>query len=174
MSMPRRLSRMIFICAAATKRQLARTGRLSPRCAAEARQVDRPGPCRSARYIQRTDGSAHARCRRAAVGERRPVQSRHGAELPQGLCRRSASRRPASFGCRLLGSGHIGQVRVRSGHRFRRRADSAVQERRAFGLLDGDRARAIGRAILVYDGLAASRARAAHAHPALRHALRSR
>ena len=102
-SAPKRLSQMIFICGAATRRS-SREGALALDAPIKLGRTVLPAHA-DVHFIDRTDGSRAARGCGAAVGQYRPLQPRDRSPLPQAIsaARAGAARRARRSDC--IGSG---------------------------------------------------------------------
>ena len=94
----------------------------------------------------RRDGIEPARRRGAAVGQFRPLQPRDRRSLPKAISARRARRRPASSTSALIGSGHIGDVRLRGSTDFDVSPQRAVPHARSCRLIGRRPKMSIGRA----------------------------
>ena len=165
-SAPKRLSQMIFICAASTAQSI-REARLALDAPIKIGRTVLPAHA-DVHFTDRSDGTRAARGGGATVGEFRPLQPRRPTSATaSNICQRGR-RRPASSMLGLIGTRPRRRRAAARLDQLRRVAVSAVPQRGAVGLLVGVRTRRLGGRRSPMTRLRHRGARADHARPPLR------
>ena len=162
-SAPRRLSQMIFICGAATAESLRDYRAGARRAAASSARPIAAGACRRPSAPTARDGTQAARGGGAAVGQFRPLQPRDRRYATASNICVGRRRRRASSASELIGTGRVGDVRLRGTTELRRLARGAVPNARSCRLIGRRRENADWEGGLAYDA-AAHRGRARITH----------